>query len=170
MVSSDELKLKSLDKVVGRIKPLLNATLCNSTFFKAGNSTHFTSAEQSLDEILCYEEAYNYYRIEDCDMALHSFRRCIEKFPNSKEKYHAYFWMGECYFDKGDYGKAILNYQVFISSPGSDSMKPKALFKQAMAFRALGDTETYRSLLKELVRDYPHTDEALKAKEFLKLK
>jgi len=125
---------------------------------------------ENLTEADYYERAYNYYRHRNYDKALQGFEEYIKKFPHGKWVGQAYFWIGECYFNKKNYEEAILSYQKLIEFPNFHPLKPAALFKQALAFKALGDTEAYQILLKKLIQNYPYSKEAIEAKKLLKLK
>jgi tol-pal system protein YbgF len=122
-----------------------------------------------LKESSLYQEGYNLFAKKDYAGALKAFQEYVKLFPKGKWIGQAYFWIGECYFNQGDYEDAILSYQKLIELPGWHPQKPLAIFRQAQAFKALGDEEAYKILLKKLIRQYPYTKEAAEARKLLNL-
>jgi TolA-binding protein len=74
---------------------------------------------------------------------------------------NAQFWIGETYYQKKDFEKAITKY------PEGDKVSA-ALFKQALAFNELGDKSSARNLLRRVMERYPQSDQADMAKKRLK--
>ena len=122
---------------------------------------------KNLSEAELYEKAYNYYKNHQFEKALKTFKVYLQRFPQGKWIGQAYFWIGECYFHLKDYENAILNYEKLIELPQFHPLKPAALFRQAMAFKALGDDQVYQIILKKLIQTYPYSKEAMKAKKLL---
>jgi tol-pal system protein YbgF len=178
-----ELKIKELEKKLETAPkelpkesppPPSNATLTspdNATkiaAIKPEEKREEKSEEKPLSEAQFYERAYSYYQKGDLKNAKRLFEEYIEKFPKGNWMGQAYFWIGEIYFKEQKYEEAILNYQKLIELPGWHPLKPSAMLKQAQAFKALGDTEAYKILLKKLINQYPHSKEAEVAKKLLK--
>ncbi|GEM_PF-636959 len=124
---------------------------------------------EKLKESVLYQKGYALFEKKNYAAALKIFQEYVKQFPRGKWIGQAYFWMGECYFNQGDYEDAILSYQKLIEMPGWHPQKPLAIFRQAQAFKALGDEEAYQILLKKLIRHYPYTKEAAEARKLLNL-
>ena len=143
-----------------------NATLAGNL---TSNATIPKKKEKPLTEAELYEKAFNYYKQGEFTKALSAFKEYLQRFPNGKWIGQAYFWIGECYFHLKDYEEAILSYEKLIEMPEFHPLKPAALFRQALAFKKLGDNEAYQIILKKLIQTFPYSKEALKAKQLLNI-
>ena len=184
--------LTSLNMTQGNITQQQNVTLTkNATLLKPvvegnitlkGNITQINTLQenktltQRLIEIKAekkeaelYQKAFNLYEKGEIEEAKKLFQEYIKTYPNGKWVGQSYFWIGEIYFKQKDYENAILNYQKLIELPGWHPLKPTAMLKEALAFKAIGDKEVYKILLKKLLREYPQSKEAQKAKKLLNL-
>ena len=96
-------------------------------------------------------------------------RTTLEEFvkarPQSELLPNAYYWIGEAYYSEKNFENAIVQFQDVIEKYPSHSKASAALYKQALAFEALGEGKKTAALLKKLVEVYPASDEAKKAKE-----
>jgi len=177
-----ELKIKELEKkleIAPKELPKETPPPSNATLTSTENATKISAIkpeekgeekpeEKHLSEAQLYDKAYSYYQKGDLKNAKKFFEEYIEKFPKGKWIGQAYFWIGEIYFKEKNYEEAILNYQKLIELPGLHPLKPSAMLKQAQAFKALGDIEAYKILLKKLINQYPQSKEAEVAKKLLK--
>jgi len=174
-----QLRIKEIEKKLGITPEIVSnetAVVSNETISSnktATLSTNVTNAtvtqdEKPLTEVELYEKAYSYYQQGDFKNARKLFEEYIERFPKGKWIGQAYFWIGESYFKEKKYEEAILNYQKLIELQGWHPLKPTAMFKQAQAFKALGDIEACKILLKKVINQYPNSKEAEKAKKLLR--
>ncbi len=124
--------------------------------------------EKPLTEIELYENAYSYYQKGELEKARQLFEEYIKRFPKGKWIGQAHFWIGESYFKEKKYEEAILSYQKLIELESWHPLKPSAMLRQALSFKALGDVEAYKILLKKIINQYPNSKEAQEAKKLLK--
>lgn len=90
--------------------------------------------------------------------------------PKNEKAGSAQFWVGECLFQRKQYGKAILEYQRVVEKYSKSSKVPDALLKQGLAFKYLGDKTSAKILLEKVRDSYPKTSQANVAqKELSKL-
>ena len=183
-VQALQLRIKEIEKKLGITPKIVsnktavvsNETISsNKTAILSTNATNatntnatITQVEKPLTEVELYEKAYSSYQQGDFKYARKLFEEYIEKFPKGKWIGQAYFWIGESYFKEKKYEEAILSYQKLIELQGWHPLKPIAMFKQAQAFKALGDIEAYKILLKKVINQYPNSKEAKKAKKLLR--
>ncbi len=114
-----------------------------------------------------YKDAYEAYHKGDLEGARRKFEAFLKQYPNTELSDNAQFWIGETYYLKKDYERAILEYEkAIVKYPEGDKI-PAALFKQALAFLELGDRGNARNLLKRVIEKYPHSDQAELAKKKL---
>jgi len=78
-----------------------------------------------------------------------------------------YFWLGVCYQQLRDFKNALRAFnEVVTGYPNSDRL-PSALFKQAIVFKDLSDATTYEVTLRKLIKDFPKSMEARRARSLL---
>ena len=114
-----------------------------------------------------YKVAYESYQKGDAEGARKKFETFLKQYPNTELSDNAQFWIGETYYLKKDFEKAILEYEKAIAKYPEGDKIPAALFKQALAFSELGDKTNARNLFKRVIERYPHSDQAEMAKKRL---
>ncbi len=114
-----------------------------------------------------YKDAYETFQKGNLEGAQRKFEAFLKQYPNTELSDNAQFWIGETYYLKKDFEKAILEYEkAIVKYPEGDKI-PAALFKQALAFLELGDKTNARNLLRRVIERYPHSDQAEIAKKRL---
>lgn len=91
--------------------------------------------------------------------------RLIKAGGNGKEQ--SAFLLAESLFKLGKLRDAALKYNDFIESKPSAKYLPTAKMRIGDCFRHLGDGVTAKLYYEELIKEFPDTDEAVKAKERL---
>jgi len=114
-----------------------------------------------------YKEAFETFQKGDLDGSRKKFEAFLKQYPNTELSDNAQFWIGETYYLKKDFDKAILEYEKAIAKYPEGDKIPAALFKQALAFLELGDKGNARNLLRRLIERYPQSDQAEMAKKKL---
>jgi tol-pal system protein YbgF len=114
-----------------------------------------------------YERLLTLFRDGDLEGARQGFMVFLSEYPNSGLAPNARFWLGESYFGKKDFQKAIDAYdKVEIEHPGSEKV-PAAILKKGFAYLALKDKKRASSAFKQVVSLYPKSVEAGKASDKL---
>lgn len=117
----------------------------------------------ALPDREAYERTLTRFKEGDLDAARQGFAEFITQHPNSELAPNARFWLGETYYGKKDYTRAIDAYdQVQLNHPASEKV-PAALLKKGYAYLALKDRKKAASALKQVIDLYPKTPEANKA-------
>jgi tol-pal system protein YbgF len=114
-----------------------------------------------------YKDAYETYQKGDYEGSRRKFEAFLKQYPNTELSDNAQFWIGETYYAKKDYEKAILEYEKAIAKYPEGDKVPSALLKQALAFLELGDKTNGRNLLKRVMERYPQSEQADMAKKRL---
>lgn len=114
-----------------------------------------------------YKDAYETYQKGDYEGSRRKFEAFLKQYPNTELSDNAQFWIGETYYAKKDYEKAILEYEKAIAKYPEGDKVPSALLKQALAFLELGDKTNGRNLLKRVIERYPQSEQADTAKKRL---
>ena len=114
-----------------------------------------------------YKDAYETFQRGDLEAARKKFEAFLRQYPNTELSDNAQFWIGETYYLKKDFEKAILEYEKTIAKYPEGDKVPAAMFKQALAFLELGDRTNGRNLLKRLIERFPHSEQTDLAKKKL---
>lgn len=114
-----------------------------------------------------YKDAYESYQKGDIEGARRKFEVFLKQYPNTSLSNNAQFWIGETYYAKKDFEKAILEYEKVIAKYPEGDKVPAALLKQAFAFFELGDKTNGRNLLRRVIERYPQSEQAEIAKKRL---
>jgi tol-pal system protein YbgF len=114
-----------------------------------------------------YKDAYETLQKGDGEGARRKFEAFLKQYPNTELSDNAQFWIGETYYLKKDYEKAILEYEKAITKYPEGDKIPAALYKQALAFLELGDKTNARNILRKVIERYPSSDQAQMAKKKL---
>jgi tol-pal system protein YbgF len=114
-----------------------------------------------------YDSATRQMQGGDYDEAIQSYRNFLHENQASPYADDAQFWIGESYFRKGQYHRAIIEFQQVSVNYGSGDRAPSALLRQAEAFRIVGDRVDARLSLQKVINKYPGTGEAAKASKML---
>ena len=101
------------------------------------------------------------------DEAIQSFRDFIHGNQSSPYADDAQYWIGDAYFRKGQYHRAIIEFNQVAISYGSGDRAPPALIRQAEAFNRVGDRVDARLNLQKVINRYPGTESATKAATML---
>ena len=158
-----EDRLKGLDgKTAGSIsKPMESERLASTKEIPA----ELKGVSTGMGDL--YKDAYETLHKGDLEGARRKFEAFLKQYPNTELSDNAQFWIGETYYLKKDFERAILEYEkAIVKYPEGDKI-PAALFKQALAFLELGDKANARNLLKRVIEKYPHSDQAELAKKKL---
>jgi tol-pal system protein YbgF len=127
-----------------------------------------TVAPADADKL--YEAAVNLYKNEKYEAAQKMFTQFVSLHPKHEKAGNAQFWVGECLFQRKQYGKAILEYQKVVEKYSKSNKVADALLKQGLAFKYLGDKTSAKILLEKVRDSYPKTSQASVAqKELSKL-
>ena len=99
--------------------------------------------------------------------AVVSFKDFVATYPKHRLTSNAHFWQGESYFQLKDYARAALAYQEVIANFAGSSKLQSAMLKQGISLHHANKKPAGRERLQELVKRYPNSPEASRAKQFL---
>lgn len=124
--------------------------------------------EESITPDSAYMKGLETFKAGDMPSAREIFTKFLEQYPQHDLAANAHYWIGETYYSEKDYEPSILAFQEVIKNYPLKEKVPAAMLKQAMSFKAIGDSKNARYVLKKLVEGYPKSDEVKKARELLK--
>jgi len=103
-----------------------------------------------------------------CDEAIPFLSQTLEKSASGKEAEEATYKRGQCYFNKSQYNKAIVDFSRFPEKYQKSPYHPKALLGIAESFEAMGRKDDAKAFYSDLVDKFPKTAEGKLAKKRLK--
>ena len=160
-----EENLRAIDGKIDRLASKQQETEKSASTREMTSETKTASLSRGAGDL--YKDAYESFQKGNLEAARKKFEAFIKQYPNTELSDNAQFWIGETYYLKKDYEKAILEYEKAISKYPEGDKIPAALFKQALAFLELGDKTNGKNLLKRVIDRYPHSDQADLAKKRL---
>jgi len=89
----------------------------------------------------------------------------LKAYSESRWRLEAQYMLGECLFHLERYKGALRQYQKVVDSDQQGQWAARSMFRQALCFQALGKTDEAGVFLSDLVRLYPDSPEAVKARE-----
>ena len=89
----------------------------------------------------------------------------VLKKSSGKDKEQTLYLFAESLYKLGKVREAALKYNDFIESRPSNTFLPSAKLRMGDCFRHLGDSDTAKLYYDELIREFPDSSQAGKAKE-----
>lgn len=135
--------------------------------------------DQSSAEIREYrqpepEERKAYKSIQDLihkqkkyDQAISRLYEFIDKYPEGDLTVNAYYWLGEVYLVKPQLEQARQAFSIVATRFGDHRKAPDAVYKLGVTLDRLEEKADARRQMEQVVTDYPESDAARLAKEFL---
>jgi TolA-binding protein len=100
--------------------------------------------------------AYYYYRLNEYDYAIQSFKKILPEADIDNEP-RIQFWIGECYFGKGQFQQAITEYLkiVYFSKPAKllSQYKVTAQYQAAVSYIKLEKFENAKQLFQRIISE-----------------
>jgi len=114
-----------------------------------------------------YNNAVRDYNGGKNDLALQECSDYIKYYPNTDLAGNCYFYLGEIQFKQGNYEQASQSYDQVLQNFPSGSKATSAQLKKGFSLIELGKKDEGVTELRRLLQRYPHSPEALQARERL---
>lgn len=121
-----------------------------------------------LDPQKLYDAAYVDLTKGNYDLAISGFSQYLKYFPNNQLTDNAQYWMGECYYAKGDFQKGAIEFKKVVTNFPKGDKVPAALYKLGLSFKNLNNKPQAIKSFQDLIKQYPQAEEAALAKERLR--
>jgi TolA-binding protein len=109
-----------------------------------------------------FTSANNLRRSGEDARAIQSYRELQRKFPGSSEARQSYVTLGYLLLDSGQVAAALLQFDAYLI--GGGAALQDALFGRARALQRLGRATEERRTLEQLVKQFPASVNAARAK------
>ena len=110
-----------------------------------------------------YETVLAKFKKGDLEAAQRGFTDFLAQYPTSELAPNAQYWLGECYYGKRDYQRAIEAFDLVKEVYPRSEKVPAAMLKQSFAYLEVNDRARAATLLKQIRESYPKSPEAGRA-------
>jgi len=106
------------------------------------------------DANAAYNTAFRKLNAKDYSGAAAEFDAFVKKYPNDPLTSNAYYWLGESYYARGDYTRAVDSFQKGFKTNPDAQKAPDNLLKLAMSLERVKRNKEGCIVLKQLVSKY----------------
>jgi len=114
-----------------------------------------------------YQRNVRALKAGDHDEAITGFRRFVRRYARSDYADNAQYWLGEAFYDRKMFAKALVEFEKVQATYPSGNKVPDSMLKAAYCKIGLGDEAGARSLLSDIVSQFPDSRIATLASEKL---
>src|SRR6202163_36333 len=162
----DELKVR-LAKVSKQLEDMQAAQQSLGAQQATQQAQQQAQAQAPAPDVL-YNNAVRDYNGNKNDLSLQEFSDYIKYYPNTDLAGNSYFYLGELQFRQGNYQQAAQSYDAVLQNFPSGNKAASAQLKKGFSLIELGKQDDGVSELRHLIQRYPHSPEALQARERLR--
>lgn len=114
-----------------------------------------------------YDSAAASYRARDLNAAVLKLFSFIDSYPTHRLAESAQFMLGDVYYAQGEYELASEEFLKLLDIYPKGAKAPDALLKLGLCYRSLKDPAEARSVWRRLVREFPRSEAASRARSLL---
>jgi len=162
----DELKVR-LSKVTKQLEDMQAAQQSLAASQAQQQAQQQAQAQAPPPDVL-YNNALRDYNGGKNDLALQEFSDYIKFYPNTDYAGNCYFYLGELQFKQANYQQAVQNYDQVLQNFPSGNKAAAAQLRKGFALIELGKQDDGVAELRHLIQRYPHSTEAVQARERLR--
>lgn len=162
----DELKVR-LAKVSKQLEDMQAAQQSLAASQAQQQQQQQAQAQAPPPDVL-YNNALRDYNGAKNDLASQEFSDYIKFYPNTDLAGNSYFYLAEIQFRGGNFQQAVQNYDLVLQNFPSGNKAASAQLKKGFALLELGKQDDGVRELRHVVARYPHSPEALQARERLR--
>lgn len=113
-----------------------------------------------------YDEALRLYNSRRYSEGIAKFDQLLATGGNNSLVDNCQYWKGECYYGMGSYDQAILEFQKVFAFPNSNKYDDAQL-KLGLCYMQLNNYERAKTEFNQLLREYPSSEYAGRARSYL---
>lgn len=115
-----------------------------------------------------YVRALDRYRAGEFGQAVLDFEEFVAKFRSHPLAGNAQYWIGEAFFLHRDFQQAVVEFRKALDLAPRGEKIPDVLLRLGQAYRALKRPERAREVWEQLLRDFPMSEAARRARVALR--
>lgn len=119
------------------------------------------------DPVTMYRKAYDMLKAADYAGSSALFQQLIDRFPEHELADNAQYWLGEADYAQKNFRRALDEFKRVVDVYPHGNKVPDAMLKLAFCQIELGEKSKAKDTLQSLIRDFPWSEPARKAKERL---
>lgn len=131
---------------------------------QASSEPKASSDAQIAGPLATYQAAQKSYSAQDYEGALRQYQDYLKQYPDTEYSAFSTFWIGMCQFRLEQYEESITTFEALRKEYPTSTKVPLALNNQAAAHLVLGQKERAKELLEDLVKNYPMSPAAERAR------
>jgi len=162
----DELKTR-LAKVTKQLEDMQASQQSLAAQQATAQAQQQAQAQAPPPDVL-YNNALRDYNGNKNELALQEFSDYIKFYPNTDLAGNCYYYLGEIQFRQGNYQQASESYDQVLQNFPSGNKAASAQLEKGFSLVELGKQDDGVSELRHLVQRYPHSPEALQARDRLR--
>src|SRR5271166_5671632 len=162
----DELKAR-LAKVSKQLEDMQSSQQSQAAQTAQVQAQQQAQAQAPPPDVL-YNNALRDYNGAKNDLALQEFSDYIKYYPNTDLAGNCYYYLGEIQFRQANYQQAAQSYDQVLQNFPSGNKAASAQLKKGLALIELGKQDDGVTELRHLIQRYPHSPEALQARDRLR--
>jgi len=162
----DELKVR-LAKVAKELEDMQAAQQSIQAQQAQQTAQQQAQAQAPPPDVL-YNNGLRDYNGNKNDLASQEFSDYIKFYPNTDLAGNCYFYLGEIQFRQGNYQQAAQSYDQVLQNFPSGNKAASAQLKKGFSLIEVGKQDDGVSELRHLIQRYPHSPEALQARDRLR--
>jgi tol-pal system protein YbgF len=123
------------------------------------------------EELAAYKAARSTWSSSDWEACVDRLGEFLQTYPSSVYADDAAYWRADCYFQQGNYKKAILRFDDVVARYPNGNKAADALYREGEALLRLGPAynTAARKAFERVLAEYPDSDRAAEADQQLKL-
>jgi len=162
----DELKAR-LAQVAKQIQDMQSAQQSQAAALATQQQQQQQLATAPPPDVL-YNNGLRDYNAGNNDLATQEFSDYVKFYPNTDMAGNAYFYLGEIQYKQANYQQAVQSYDQVLQNFPSGNKAASAQLKKGFALIELGKQDDGVGELRHLIQRYPHSPEALQARDRLR--
>ena len=131
------------------------------TFSPTSATAVISSPEYDL-----YQRGLQVYNTRRYDDAIEIFSDLLQQYPSGKYQDNSQYWIGECYYAKGEFAQAISSFKTVLSYQKS-AKADDAQLKIGLCYLKMGQPGAAKAELKTLIDRYPASEYVPRAEKYL---
>jgi tol-pal system protein YbgF len=158
-----EAKLENLNKLAASLDTRISALEGKKTAKKAE-----AVKKSGVDPKALFQRGHQHAIKKNYTKAIEVLKSFLKANPKHALAGEAQYWLAESYFGRGDFERAILEYNKVIKKHPKSKLLSSSAFKQGLSFSRLGSDKEAKVIFERLIEKYPDSKEAEEAKKRLK--
>jgi tol-pal system protein YbgF len=127
-----------------------------------------TGPPAGLSAETLYSNGFRDYVGGKYDLAMQEFNDYLKYFPNTTFASNAQYYIGDIHYKRQDYSNAQQSFDAVLERYADGNKTPDALYMKGASLVQLGKNDAAAAEFRDVIRRFPDTDIAAKAKARLK--